>query len=297
MGNEVIVQDPPIVRAVGVPELKFTQEQVELIKRTIARDATNDELALFLYQAKKTGLDPLARQIHFVKRGGKVAIQTAIDGYRLVADRTGKYAGNDDPVFDDEEKPRKASVTVYKIVDGVRCAFTATARWDQYFPGEKQGFMWNKMPHLMLGKCAEALALRKAFPAELSGIYTNEEMEQAGPTARSYESPTPKAVLDQPEDHDAPIPLEPVIDGQTLRFVPADVRVKSGASKKGPWKKFGIKDPSGSWFGTFDPDIGHAAEDAKAKGLEVQVTWKQDGKFKTVTHIELTGDVPGDGQE
>lgn len=164
----------------------WTREQVELIKRTVANNATDDELNLFMYTAARTGLDPLLRQIHFVKRntrdGGKATIQTGIDGYRLLADRTGKYAGNDDPVFDDEEKPRKATVTVYKLVNGVRCPFTATARWDQYFPGDAQGFMWKKMPHLMLGKCAEALALRKAFPAELSGVYTHEEMEQAGPT-------------------------------------------------------------------------------------------------------------------
>lgn len=169
---------------VGAPKMLFTKEQVELIKRTVAKNATDDELALFMYQAKRTGLDPLAGQIHFVKRKsadgeGKVSIQTAIDGYRLIADRTRCYAGNDDPVFDNEEKPNKATVTVYKIVDGQRCAFTATARWLQYYPGDKQGFMWNKMPHLMLGKCAEALALRKAFPAELSGTYINEEMDQA----------------------------------------------------------------------------------------------------------------------
>lgn len=159
----------------------FTPEQVGLIKRTIAAGATDDELALFLRQCRRTGLDPFARQIYCVKRQGKMTIQVGIDGFRLIADRSAQYAGNDDPVFDNEEKPRKATVTVYKIVGGVRCDFTATARWDQYYPGDSQGFMWKKMPHLMLGKCAEALALRKAFPAELSGLYITEEMQQAGP--------------------------------------------------------------------------------------------------------------------
>lgn len=179
----------------GLPNVSWTNEQVELIKRTIAVGATNDELQLFLYQAKRTGLDPLSRQIHFVKRKssdgeGKGTIQTAIDGYRLVADRTGKYAGSDDYLFDEginqfqhinsgRKAPITATVTVWKIVQGERCPFTATARWDEYFPGEKQGFMWKKMPYLMIGKCAESLALRKAFPAELSGLYTNEEMMQA----------------------------------------------------------------------------------------------------------------------
>lgn len=163
----------------------FEPEKVELIKNTVAASATPDELKLFLYQCSRTGLDPLARQIYFQKRFNKrrnrseMTIITGIDGYRLVADRTGQYAGNDDPIFDDESQPRKATVTVYKVIGTMRCPFTASARWDQYYPGEEAGFMWRKMPHLMLGKCAEALALRKAFPAELSGIYIKEEMDQA----------------------------------------------------------------------------------------------------------------------
>lgn len=157
----------------------FTNDQIELIKRTVCVGGTNDELTLFLSQCRKTGLDPFTRQIYAIKRQGKMTIQVGIDGYRLIADRTGLYAGNDDPVYDNEEKPTKATVTVYKLVGGVRCPFTATARWSQYFPGDAQGFMWKKMPHLMLGKCAEGLALRKAFPVELSGIYTTDEMEQA----------------------------------------------------------------------------------------------------------------------
>jgi len=125
------------------------------------------------------------KQIHAVKRWNaklgrdEMTVQVGIDGYRLIADRTGLYAGNDEAIFDREPKPTKATVTVYKIVQGQRCAFTATARWSEYYPGDKQGFMWNKMPCVMLGKVAETLALRKAFPAELSGLYTQEEMDQA----------------------------------------------------------------------------------------------------------------------
>lgn len=170
---------------VGVPQIQFTRDQIELIKRTVADGTTDDELALFLYQAKRTGLDPLAKQIHCVKRGGKMAIQTAIDGFRLTAERTGLYAGNDDTTFEggDEAKgtpPVKATHTVWKMIGGARVSFTATARWLEYFPGDNsQGFMWKKMPFHMLGKCAEALAFRKAFPAELSGVYTDDEMDQA----------------------------------------------------------------------------------------------------------------------
>jgi hypothetical protein len=90
--------------------------------------------------------------------------------------------------------PYKASVTVYKMVSGQRCAFSASALWDEYCQLAKDGkptVMWQKMPYLMLAKCAEALALRKAFPAELSGVYTHEEMMQADTEAKAVESQPP----------------------------------------------------------------------------------------------------------
>lgn len=161
-------------------ELKFIQSKYRL---------SDIEMDVFMGAAHRYGLNPLANQIYpQIRNDGKtgdraMVIATGIDGYRTLADRTGCYAGNDDPVFDDPDgPPKKATVTVYKVVGGVRCPFSATARWDQYVPNEKMAFMWRKMPHLMLGKVAEALALRKAFPAAMSGIYTTEEMEQAGPT-------------------------------------------------------------------------------------------------------------------
>ncbi len=163
----------------------FTQEQLTLIRNTVARGANMDEFKLFLYTANRTKLDPLTHQIYFVKRKTKFGevgtIQTGIDGYRAIAERTGQLAGIDDAVYDNEDKPnpKKASVSVYRMVNNQRVAFTASARWSEYAPTGTQAFMWSKMPYLMLGKCAEALALRKAFPNDLSGLYTNEEMAQA----------------------------------------------------------------------------------------------------------------------
>ena len=159
----------------------INDEKIKLIKSTVAMGATDDELQLFLYTCERTGLDPLTRQIHFVKRGGKMTIQTGIDGYRAIADRSETLAGIDDPVYDTEKQqhPNKATVTVYRIIGGERVPFSASARWKEYVPDGKIAFMWKKMPYLMLGKCAEALALRKAFPNQLSGIYTSEEMAQA----------------------------------------------------------------------------------------------------------------------
>lgn len=177
--------------------MSFTDEQKQLIRDTVAKGAGDDQFKVFIYTCERTGLDPFARQIYFQLRKNSrtgesnMTILTGIDGYRLIADRTGAYAGNDDPVYDNEQSPYKATVTVYKMIAGVRCPFTASARWDQYYPGDHQGQMWRKMPHLMLGKCAEGLALRKAFPAELSGIYVKEEMDQAAKTDADDVSPYP----------------------------------------------------------------------------------------------------------
>ena len=178
------------VTSVVIPDTDFTEGQIITIKETVASGATDNELKLFLYQCSRTGLDPLSKQIHFIKRGGKATIQTGIDGFRAIAERTGKYAGNDDYLFNNDktmyemlkakmENPITATATVYKIVGGVRVSFSATAIWDAYCPKGNESFMWKKMPYLMLGKCAEALALRKAFPNDLSGVYTDDEMEQA----------------------------------------------------------------------------------------------------------------------
>lgn len=162
--------------------IAFEPEQIKLIKTTIAKDATDDELKLFLYQCGTTGLNPLARQIYFMKRGGKVSIQVSIDGFRVIAERSGSYAGQDEPVFIVEgEKLVGAKVAVYKFSpSGNRYqAAVGVAYWDEYCPVSGQDFMWKKMPRTMIAKVAEALALRKAFPQDLSGLYTMEEMDQS----------------------------------------------------------------------------------------------------------------------
>jgi len=171
------------------PSIAFTRDQIDLIKATVAKGATDAELQLFLYAAKRAGLDPLLKQVHAVKRwdsaAGRetMAIQTGIDGYRLVAQRTGQHMGTTDVTYDreDAEHPGWAKVIVFRQVNGEICEFPATARWNEYAAYKKDGqpmAMWKKMPYLMLGKCAESLAIRKAFPQELAGIYTFEEMEQ-----------------------------------------------------------------------------------------------------------------------
>jgi len=163
--------------------VSFTENQVVMIKESIASQLTWPEFSLFIAVAKKRGLDPLLGQIHAVKRGTKVVHQVAIDGYRSVANRNGDYAGSDKPLFImNGKKPEEAEVTVYKFVQGQRVPFVGVAYWDEYYPGDKQGHMWNKMPKTMLAKCAESQALRKAYPADLSGLYIPEEIENTSGT-------------------------------------------------------------------------------------------------------------------
>jgi phage recombination protein Bet len=158
----------------------MSPEKVDLIRKTICKDATNEELQMFFHACKKSGLDPLMKQIYFVKRGGKGAIQLGIDGYRLIADRTNRYAPGSESTFtyDKEGKLVSATAHVKKLThDGTWHDISATAFYNEYKPAYQSDF-WSNKPHIMLSKCAEALALRKAFPSELSGMYVKEELDQ-----------------------------------------------------------------------------------------------------------------------
>lgn len=163
----------------GTSATVFNKEAVALIKSQIAPDLNDMELQLFLWNAQRMGLDPLARQMYAVKRAGRMTLQVGIDGFRVVANRNG-LAGIDEAVHDTEDAPypKWSKVTVHRFINGERVPFTATARWSEY--AVTNNAMWKKMPYLMLDKCAEALALRKGFPNELSGVYTTDEMMQAG---------------------------------------------------------------------------------------------------------------------
>ncbi|MHB1952209.1 MAG: phage recombination protein Bet [Sulfobacillus sp.] len=221
---------------------KWTTEEIELIKRLNTRPLVkdgkprapnDDEMAVFLHLAEQTGLDPLTNQIYLLPKHGRMVPLCGIDGYRQTAVRTHEYAGKDEVVFvgGDEavgKPPIKATITVYRLVGGLRCPFTASARWHEYnAPTE----VWRKMPFLMLAKCAEALAIRSAFPQELSGVYTEDEMAQDGRDSREpirdvesakaeVERVTP-AMVKSPATSEAPMPVkepEPAVETPAKRL-------------------------------------------------------------------------------
>lgn len=183
--------------AVSKPR-RLQKNEVELLKRTVAKGVTDDEFALFLWVAKKHKIDPMTRQLHCIKRftqkhhqddkgiwiaGHTMSIQIGIDGYRALAGRDhADFGGCDEPEFEFSESskriPTVARIKLWK--KGLEHPIVGVAYWDEYAPKDltkAEAFMWSKMPKHMLAKCAEALALRKGYP-ELADIYTNEEMAQ-----------------------------------------------------------------------------------------------------------------------
>ena len=164
-------------------QLKYIPEneadEIKLFKSTYGKDLSDLELALFFTHARKVGLDPLKSQIYCIKRGGKITLQTSIDGFRAIASRSGSHAGTDEIEFTYNGTTLvEAKCTVWKIVQGHRVAFIGKAKWVEFYPGEKMGHMWNKLPNIMLGKVAETQALRRAFPEDLGQLYVPEELER-----------------------------------------------------------------------------------------------------------------------
>ena len=195
--------------AIRADQTDWTPQQGAVLRQSgIDNEVTSAELAGFLHLCQRTQLDPFSRQIYLIGRWNKrerrkvFTPQTSIDGYRVIAHRAAARAGHalgyEDTLWCDktgqwqdvwlaDAPPAAAKVTVVR--DGQR--FSAVARYSEYVQTDKDGNpsgLWPKMGATMIAKCAESLALRKAFPHDLAGVYTAEEMAQADQPERHLKS-------------------------------------------------------------------------------------------------------------
>ncbi len=207
----------------------FNEAQTAALVQMGLGDAPRGDIETFFHQAKRSGLDPFARQIYMIGRRAKqgnqwvtrYTIQTSIDGFRVIRDRKGTFRGMEEhwcgkdgvwrEVWLEQEPPAAARITLH--IDGFTAPITAVARYDEYVPlkDNKPTGQWGKMPALMTSKVAEALALRKAYPQDFSGLYTSDEMAQAD----NARGPAPAAPEPAPAAPAAPAEAE-VVDGEVV---------------------------------------------------------------------------------
>ena len=262
-----MIENHQEARQQGLQQIEFSSEQLDLIKRTICEGSTDDELQMFLTICRRTRLDPFARQIYAVRRwDGKaqrelMSIQVSIDGFRLVAERSGAYGGQEGPFWcGPDGKWVDAWISpnppVAAKVGVIRKDFTQTlwavARFDAYkqtFKDKQSGQyklspMWQKMGDIMIAKCAESLALRKAFPQDLSGLYESSEMASVtGEAPPPIKQVGPEAA---PERQLPPPPAGPATEPQhepkvIVNHATGEVRVSPDV---GPEREKGdVKDP------------------------------------------------------
>lgn len=252
--------------------MKWSPQNLELLKHTVAKNLTDDEFFLFTEICKRRGLDPFSKQIYAVKRGGTLTIQTAIDGYRLIADRSGRYAGQVGPfwcspdgkwadVWATKANPWAAKIGVLKI--GFLEPVWGVAYWDMYVG---DGPFWKKAGPHMLAKVAEALALKKAFPEELSGLYTDDEMDQAQSSGQVITM-------------QAPQPSTP----QSAVVFPSSVRSK-WADPKGVEYRVVLDQAGEEWLFS-GGDTVEQVETAIGTGGGLLVTYMFDTGRKVVTEV------------
>lgn len=243
-------------------------DELDTLRRTIGHDLDPNEFELFAAICRRTGLDPFARQIYAVKRwDGRqrkevMQIQTGIDGLRLIAERSSNYAGQTPAEWCGEDgkwvdvwlssKP-PAAARVGVLRHDFEQPMYGVAKFSSYCAKTKDGkpqALWATMPEVMIAKCAEALAIRKAFPNDVSGVYTREEM------AQQENTPAPVARPSKPERVTAEV-MPQVSGGGDAGTVPPAAVASPGVPAPDPEAPATTVEPAtlpGGEVGTAPPD-------------------------------------------
>jgi phage recombination protein Bet len=214
----------------NLPTINYSDPKViETLKKTVAVGASDAEFYMFAELCKSTGLNPFKKECWFLKVNGRVQIMTGVNGFFTIANRHGAFDGYEwgfvapDGTMANEAYPKDDFIGAWAKVyrKDRKVPTTGVAMLKEY---DKRQGTWNQMKRVMIQKCAESVALRKAFPQEMNGLYTEEEM----PEKFSAHAATEKAT--QPLGTTGLIVEKgDVIDpetGETLNLKPAD-QVKS----------------------------------------------------------------------
>ena len=168
------------------------------LKSSLYTGAKDDSIQMVIEYCKACNLDPMQKPVHIMTmwdkntKSMKDTIMPGIGLYRIQAARSNKYAGVSEPEYGDTVNtklggvnisyPEWCKVTVKKLIGTSIVEFTAKEYWlENYAIAKKDSTapnaMWLKRPFGQLAKCAEAQALRKAFPEIITQQPTAEEME------------------------------------------------------------------------------------------------------------------------
>lgn len=291
---------------------KYSEDQIGVLKRTVAQGTSDDEFSLFMAVAERTGLDPFARQIYAVMRWSQkegrevMTIQTGIDGYRALAERTGRYGGQLGPMWCDDEGKWTEVWLSRKFPSAAKVAVLhrdfseplwAVARWDSYAQKGKNGepvYQWKIMPDVMIAKCAEALALRRAFPQELSGLYTAEEGTEVG-DVQEVTARRPRLV----EDDKPPAAEAEAVEGEVVPPTPKPAPKPRATRKPAASKVDASNEQQAPLSGDGDSNKARhdlkTTLDAKFPDEQERVQWMEENAPKGVrgTNVAI-GDMSDD---
>lgn len=195
----------------SLTEIEKLSSECEIDKNTyltlrdsIYPGAKHESIAMVVNYCKAKRLDPLMKPVHIIPMKVKEKINgrdewierdvlmPGIGTYRIDASRSGQYAGMDEPEFGDDvienlggktlTYPKWCKIKVKKIINGNVFEFVAKEFWKENYKSKsysdpQPNNMWATRPYGQLAKCAEAQALRKAFPDSVGQLPTFEEME------------------------------------------------------------------------------------------------------------------------